>query len=293
MMPRTLLISFFALTLSAAPALASDARITAAWATGPERAERVQLLVADGSLTDIELTQAMASSDWRVRQQAAVVHGWRATPELYADWAERPAARTRAGVLRFRGPELADTRLAPLFLERLLEQPGGDMQQALIEVLPRTGGDWAEAFVGLMQTEPDVRVRAVLAASMSDAPKGPALEGMRLGLADSSAQVRGEAARAAGWSEHGDQLIAELIRALGDSDAYVRAMAARSLGTKRAASAFDALAPLLRDSDAEVRLRALRSMARIDADALALRPELADLAQDADERVARAANSLR
>ena len=293
MMSRTLMISLFALALGTAPALASDARIVDAWAAGPERADRVQSLVADTSLTAAELADAMNSADWRVRQQAGVVHGWRSYPELYADWSVRQAAPTRAGMLRFRGSELADTRLAPLFLERLLQDPSVAYEQALIEVLPRTGGDWADAFVGLLRTESDDRMRAVIAASMSEAPRKQALAGIRLGFEDASAQVRGEAARAAGWSDHGDLLIPELMAALGDSDAYVRAMAARSLGTKRAADAFDALATLLRDDDAEVRLRALRSMTRIDGEAMAARPELGDLAQDPDERVSRAAQSLR
>jgi HEAT repeat protein len=293
MMSRFVLVSLFALALGSAPALAMDARIADGWAVGPERAERIEALVADTALTDADLAEAMGSADWRVRQQAAVIHGWRTFPELYAEFSVREAAPTRTGMLRFRGSELADARLAPLFLERLLQEPGVAYEEALIDVLPRTGGDWAEAFVAMMRTEPDERYRAVLAASMKDAARKPALEGIRLGLADASAQVRGEAARAAGWSEHGDQLIAELIAALADSDAYVRANAARSLGTHRATQAFAALAPLLADADAEVRLRALRSMARIDGDALAARPELSDLAQDPDERVARAAQSLR
>ncbi len=292
MMPRMLGL-MVALALAASSALAADPRLTDAWDTGPDRASIVRSLVADASISDADLAVAMASPDWRVRQQAALVHGWRAHPELYAEFSVREAAPTRAGMLRFRGPEVADARLAPLFLERLLEEPGVAYEEAIIEVLPRTGGDWADAFVGMMKTEQDERYRAVLAASMKDAPRAPALEGMRLGLADASAQVRGEAARAAGWSEHGDQLVAELIAALGDPDAYVRAMAARSLGTHRVAVAFDALAPLLRDPDAEVRLRALRSMARIDGETLAGRPELSDLAQDPDPRVARAASSLR
>lgn len=292
-MSRTVLISLFALALGSAPALAMDARIAAGWDLGPERADRVEALVADAALTEADLAEAMGSADWRVRQQAAVIHGWRAFPELYAEFSVREAAPTRSGMLRFRGTELGDARLAPLFLERLLQQPEPAYKLALIDVLPRTGGDWAEAFVGLMRTETDPGYRAVLVASLKEAPRKPALEGLRSGLVDASAQVRGEAARAAGWSEHGDQLIAELISALGDSDPYVRAMAARSLGTHRATQAFDALVPLLADADAEVRLRALRSMARIDPDATAARPELSDLAQDPDERVSRAAESLR
>ncbi len=289
MIARTVILM---LALGASSAWADD-RLTTPWEPGAERADRIQQLVDDAGLGTAELSEALASPDWRVRQQAAVVQGWRAYPELYADWSLRDAHPTRNGVLRFRGPDLADARLAPLFLERLLQEPGTAYEQALIEVLPRTGGDWAEAFVGMLETEDDPRFRAVIAASLSDAPRKQALEGLRKGLQDSEAQVRGEAARAAGWSEHGPELVPDLVEALGDDDPYVRAMAARSLGTHRAATAFDALAPLLGDADADVRLRALRSMSRIDGDALAGMGVLDDLAQDPDERVARAARSLR
>jgi HEAT repeat protein len=292
MMPRTLTL-LLALALGASAALAADHRLVDAWEQGPDRAAHIEALVADTQLSDAALAQAMTSADWRVRQQAAVVHGWRHHPDLYASFATRQAAPTRAGMLRFRGADLADARLAPLFLERLLQQPSTDHQAALIEVLPRTGGDWAEAYVALIPQQADQQLRAMMVASMRYAPKAQALEGIRLGLDDGDAYLRGEAARAAGWSEHGEGLAPELMRALADLDPYVRAMAARSLGTHRVAQAFEALVPLLGDSDAEVRLRAMRSMARIDAEAMAARPELTDLAQDPDERVSRAAQSLR
>ncbi len=293
MMPRMLLALFCGFALAASPVLAADARLTAAWDRGPERAELIHELVADNDLSDHELAEAMLSPDWRVRQQAAVVHGWRQHPELYQRFAVEQAAPTRAGMLRFRGPDLADTRLAPLFLERLLQGPDSSYQEALIEVLPRTGGDWGDAFVGLFREEQDARVRSVLVASMRQAPREPAVSGIRLGLTDVSAEVRGEAARAAGWSEHGLELVADLVDTLPDQAPYTRAMAVRSLGYLRATQAFDALLPLLADSDPQVRLNAINALERLDAERLAQRPELGSLAHDADPRVVRAALRVR
>ncbi len=292
MMLRTLFLAT-ALAFGASSAFALDARLATPWERGVQRVDTIQALVADTSLDAAELAEAMASPDWQVRQQAAVVHGWRAYPELYATFDTRQAAPTRAGVLRFRGPELADARLAPLFLERLLQQRDPAYQQALLEVLPRTGGDWAQAFVAMMTTEQSAGARAFMVASLRYGEIEHAAEGIRVGLADADADVRGEAARAAGWHKQGAVLADDLVAVLGDSSAYTRAMAARSLGYLRAASAYDALLPLLRDSDAEVRLQTLHALERLNAADLATRPELDDLAHDADPRVVRAAQSLR
>ena len=228
-MPRvpTLLFVFL---LGSAQALAMDTRLATAWEPGPARASHIQTLVADGSLTDEALAEAMASPDWQIRQQASVVFGWRSWPELYARFAVEQAAPTRAGVLRFRGSELADVRLTPLLLERLVEQPEPAYELALIEALPRTGGDWGEAFVSLIQSEEDPSLRAVLVASMRWAPDAPAFAGIRAGLGDPDGDVRGEAARAVGWHEHGAALADELVGTLSDDHPYARAMAARSLG---------------------------------------------------------------
>jgi hypothetical protein len=292
MMMRSLIL-FAGLALAATPAFALDARLAQPWEQGPERADRVRSLVADPGLTEAELAEAMTSADWRVRQQAAVVHGWRSWPELYERFDAQQAIPTRGGVLRFRGDELADPRLAPVFLERLLEGPEPAMRLALLEVLPRTGGDWAQGYVDLMAQEQDPETRGFMVASLRFADAEHGIEGIRIGLKDDSALVRGEAARAAGWHEQGGSLGSELAAACGDADAYVRAMAARSIGYRGVSGAWGAVTPLLRDADAEVRLRALRTLERLDVEALRALPELDDLAHDADPRVRRAATSLR
>jgi HEAT repeat protein len=105
--------------------------------------------------------------------------------------------------------------------------------------------------------------------------------------------VRGEAARAAGWSDHGSEVVDDLVSVLVDHEPYVRCMAARSLGYLRAGQAFEALLPLLADSDAKVRLTAVNALERLDAHRLAARPELTDLAHDPDPGVVRAAERVR
>lgn len=282
-----------ALLLGSSAVLAADARLVEPWSQGPERAQTIASLVADSGLTQAELAQAAQSGDWRVRHQAAVVAGWRAHTELFERFELEPAYPTRAGFPRFRGPELADKRLAPLFVERLLQGPSYDMKLALLEVIPRTGGDFGDSFVGLLREEDDTRLRGIMVASLKNADRDATLEGLRLGFADVDGAVRGEAARAAGWSDHGSELVPELVEALGDTQAYTRAMAARSLGYLRAGQAFDALLPCLADSEPDVRLNAINALERLDAERLAARPELNDLAHDPDPGVVRAALRVR
>ncbi|MFH1468185.1 MAG: HEAT repeat domain-containing protein [Pseudomonadota bacterium] len=287
-------VALCALLLSLSPAARADqVSLHIPWRQGPARAALIQPLVVDPTLSDAALAEVAASPDWRLRQQAALVLGWRQTPELFARFQVEQPLPAANGMARFRGEDLADARLAPLFLERLLERPGAAEEWALIEVLPRTGGDWAEAFVGLMAEEGDPQVRSVLAASMRWAPASAAAEGVRAALADGEGLVRGEAARAVGWRKDGAALAAELIPLLGDAEAYPRAMAARSLGYLKVTSAFEALRPLLGDPDADARLQALHAMERIDEAALKGLPEVSRLVADPDPKVARAARELR
>jgi HEAT repeat protein len=278
--------------LLAPAALAADSRLATPWAEGPARAALVHALTVDPTLSDADLAEVAEGPDWRLRQQAALVLGWRQHPELFARFQDEEPLLAVNGLARFRGEELADPRLAPLFLERLLERPGAAEEWALIEVLPRTGGDWAEAFVGLMAEEDDPQVRSMLAASLRWAPAEPAADGLRAALRDPSGLVRGEAARTVGWRKDGAMLGADLISVLRDTEPYARAMAARSLGYLHVTSAFDALRPLLGDPDAEARLQALHALERLDAAKLRGLPEVARLRDDPDPKVVRAAGAL-
>ncbi len=239
------------------------------------------------------LSEALQSPDWRIRQQAGLAQGWQSWPDLYTRFQVEQAFPTRNGLPRFRGPAVADARLTPLFLERLLREPDPGLQLALIDVLPRTGGDWSQAMVELASQQQDERLRSVMVASLRYADDAWALQGLRAGLQDTSELVRAEAARAAGWHDSGATLASELISASSDDDAYVRAMAARSLGYLQLSAAFDSLALLLADPEARVRLQAINALERLDPQRLAEQPLLAVLARDPDPAVARAAQRVR
>lgn len=239
----------------------------------------------------VGVAQLSQSRDWRVRQQAAAISAWSDAPdaaELAWDLAPR---ETRAGYPRFHEPALRDAPVAPILLERLRTQGEDEaVRMALVELLPRVGGEWsallAEAYAE--EAQPGVRMMMVEAARRADDPDA-AQALLALGAADSAPTARAAAIRTAAYLDG----TAALIRGgLGDADSLVRADAARAAGWVEDTAATTALQGLLRDPDAEVRLRALRAIERIDPGALRGAPVLTDLAQDADPRVARAAGAL-
>lgn len=266
--------------------LGFSALVTLAAFAGAPLPEHLQAVEAVG------VAQLSQSGDWRVRQQAAAITAWNDDPdaaELAWDLAPRV---TRAGFPRFHDPALRDSGVAPIILERLRTQGEDEaVRMALVELLPRVGGDWsallAEAYAD--EHQPGVRMMMVETARRADDPDA-AQALLALGAADRAPTARAAAMRTA---PHIDGA-ASLVRAgLSDADAMVRADAARAAGWLEDDAAITELRALLRDGDGEVRLRALRAIERIDADALRGDPIVADLAQDADPRVARAAASLR
>ena len=93
---------------------------------------------------------------------------------------------------------------------------------------------------------------------------------------------------AAASHERGAELVPELRRALGDSDAGVRSGAARSLGLLQVPGVGAELRPLLRDPEAQVRLDALRALERLGL----ATPVAPELVADPDPRVARVARRI-
>jgi HEAT repeat protein len=90
----------------------------------------------------------------------------------------------------------------------------------------------------------------------------------------------------------GPELERTLLAALGDQDAMVRAGAARSVGVLAISAGFDAVAPLLGDASAEVRLHALGALRRLDSSRAKSLAAVPPLTGDADPRVARVAQTL-
>jgi HEAT repeat protein len=183
----------------------------------------------------------------------------------------QPSA-TRAGFLRFTDDAIHDPRAARVFLDRLesgTESEG--VRAALVEALPRTGGDYAGAIVELMAKERSPIVRAAYVHTARRAPAVEAIAIARRGLVDSSPEVIGEAIRATASLTDGAKLADSLRGALSSSEAQVRLEAARAIGILRIAVAKTELDALAFDASPEVRREAARALTRIDARATSTR----------------------
>jgi HEAT repeat protein len=201
--------------------------------------------------------------------------------------------RTRAGSLRFSTRAVHDPAAAAVFLHRLRE--GGEdeeVRRALVEALPRTGGDYGDALVDLLSDEDSAAVRVAMVGALRRAGTAAADTGLRLAIADRSPAVRAEAARVMGSRPDADAFEDVLADALTDQAPRPRAAAARSLGIVGDPSVLDPIAALWTDPDAEVRLEALRAASRIDPGAVRTRPDADALRDDPDPRVQRAAARL-
>lgn len=211
---------------------------------------------------------------------------------LAADaWDLEPSV-TRAGSYRFLLPDERDQELTDGLLARLRDgDEDAAVRQALVEALPRSGGDWSAVTALYAAEVAPVRATMVDGARHADPELATTL--VRLALADADWEVRAAGARAAGWqTELGDALAADVLGALDDGHPEVRAFAARSAGWL-ALDAFAQVEPLLSDVDPTVRLNSLRALERMDEDRLRTLPVLATLEGDADPRIARAVAGLR
>jgi hypothetical protein len=202
---------------------------------------------------------------------------------------------TRAGTLRLTGPLVRRAEAAPILLERLVSgRESAAVRAALVEALPRTGGEFAAVLVDLLPNEDDVVVREAIAAALGRTDARSAIDGLRIALADTDAGVRAEAARSLGQHANGASALAELRAALSDADEATQLAAIRAIGALRQADpdVDAALAALLADKRTEIRLNALRALGRIDPAYARALPELSQLRRDADPRIAAVADEL-
>ncbi|MCO4769406.1 MAG: HEAT repeat domain-containing protein [Deltaproteobacteria bacterium] len=236
-------------------------------------------------------TTALAA-DWEERLSVALTQGWQTQPDTWTRLEAQQPRATRAGHLRFMGPEFNSEAALPLALDRLAhgEEPE-PVRAALADVVGRFSADWGDALVELLAEEPAGSVRAVLVLGLRGVAADEAEAGFTIALRDSHAEVRQVAALTVARRADGAVVAPALVDSLSDPSAAVRAAAAQSLGVVGDAQATDALLPLLSDADASVRLRALSALDRLDRSALSA-PQLRTLSADADSRVARRASKL-
>ena len=170
---------------------------------------------------------------------------------------------TRAGFLRFTDGAIHDPRAARVFLDRLesgTESEG--VRAALVEALPRTGGEFADAVVELMAKERSPIVRAAYVHTARRAPATQAIAIAERGFADASPEVVAEAIRATATLADGAKLASALRSSLSSSDATVRLEAARAIGVLKIAIAKTELDALAFDVSPEVRREAARASTR-------------------------------
>lgn len=280
------------LGLGASPALASPDALLLLYGRDADYVSARDAVVRDGP-GSASLDAALQHSDWRVRSTAGAIRRWREDPAAASEvWSAQPS-RTRAGLPRFVDPSILAADNTPVLLERLLHgQDGSSVRTAVAEAIPRAGGDWAEAFVDLLDEERDPAVRAVLAGGLSRAPEALAVAGVERALHDAEPGVRLAALDVLG-RVNVPVLDAALLVALDDASPAVRAEAAFVCGALDRAESWDAVRGLLRDSDAAVRLNALGAVQRLDPVAASRLAELGALAQDPDARVAALAGRVR
>ncbi len=245
-------------------------------------------MVAEAS--DSELAALEAGADWQKRVLAMDVRAWqfnRAVAMLA--WSAEPVPY-RGNLLRFGDPRLLVADAAGPILARLVW--GNDAQPvrvALAEAVGHTGPAWGSVAVAMYPFEADPLVREVLVEDAKGADKASAPQLVRLGLEDAVADVRATAARAASWVTPPTAVGDAVLAALDDADPIVRSEAARSMGWLDVEGGWQPLVGLLADSDARVRLQALRSLQRLDPVNAAALPQIEVLRQDKDMRVQKAA----
>jgi len=250
-------------------------------------------LVYGPALAEDELVVLAEHPDWRVRETAAIVLGWRNQPSLFQAIQDVRPVQARSGRQDLRHEAFAQTEARPAVVERLLH--GSDspaVRSGLVVHLVGKGDDWGRLAVHILAEELSGEVRVALVWALRHAAGEAAMDGAHLGLMDSDAGVRAQACRTIGFHEGGAVLVPELLGLLDDDDGRVRGDAARALGWLRAEAATDALVPGLSDSVPEVRLHSLRAISRLDPSGNSLLPWLGALVDDQDPRVARLARRL-
>lgn len=234
-------------------------------------------------------TELVQTADWRSTLDAQMAQAIADEPEAVAAFAELQPIQNRAGQLFLITP---DTEYRTVLLaDRLLNgDDPGEVRTALARQLAPAGKSNPELMVGLYQAEEDPLVRSALVHGLRRVDGDLALPLIAASLESADNTERFEAAQVAGMHAEGAALAPELSAVLSDSDPMVRQAAARSLGVHRVSDSAQALAPLLQDDSATVRLAALNALEKVDPAQAAVLS--ASMTQDADPRVARAAKRI-
>ena len=232
--------------------------------------------------------------EWAVDIHAAAESVWASNPEGAASAWDAQPGKTRAGFLRFSGPVVSDPALMPILAARLAQgHDTPEVRVALAESLWRTGGDWDWVAVRILAEEADPSVREVIVDTLRHASGDAVLSALETSGADDDPDVRAAAMRSLGRVEGGAAFSHIILDGLSDEATEVRGFAARSAGWMELDAAWELLTGLLTDPHPETRLKSLRALEDIDANRLSSLPQLVTLERDTDHRVARLATGCR
>ncbi len=257
-------------------------------APDPEWVEMRDGLVREADESELKAWETGDDLDRRVLAMDA--RTWQSDPSLaMLVWSSAPSPY-RGRLLRF-----ADTRLVapgaagPLLARLLHGKEPADVRVALAAAITHTGPAWPPLMADLLAEEADVMVRVMFVDGAAHAPSADVAGIVRLGAADAAGPVRAAAARSAAYAHPASSVADLVLAALNDPEAEVRAEGARSAGWLKLEAGWSPLVARLADTDAQVRLQALRALQKLDPVRAASLAEVRSLRSDTDSRVQRAA----
>lgn len=179
-----------------------------------------------------------------------------------ATFLDHPNATVRLATVQALGG-VGEKSAAPLVVRAILEDPDRDVRESAVRALPRVGAEGLVPRIvsGLKSPEALTRVSAVKALQVLK--EKSAVPEIRPLLADPDAEVACSALDALAVFGDGDSVPA--IRKLvgGHASHFVRAAAARALGSLGTKEAGGVLVPLLGEEDVGVRESAAEALARL------------------------------
>ncbi len=219
-------------------------------------------------------------ADWRAWAEAESQRVAREDPASFQALGAMVPITTRGGKLRFLTPVVRRPGAAPVLLSRLARKADPPpVRRAIVEVLPFTGGPYAEAIGDLLAGETEPSVRAELAAILERAPLDTTSPAVRRALADTDPQVRAAALFAVAGRADGASYTDAIVSALSASDPDARRAAIHAAGVLRLGAAKPALRALIAGRGAHG-ADALLALFRVDPEETRARGDLDELAVD-------------
>jgi len=205
-------------------------------------------------------------------------------PEISLRVDEMRPIKNRAGAWFFPGADLAKPAAQLLIQDRILSRD--DEASVRVALVYALDSEHRFSWSIIESEEADVRAAMLHGYKGLNTPTSAVV--LSRALQDSSADVRAEAARLAGYRSDLTDLKPHLMSGLRDESADVRQLAVRSLGWLGVADAFGPVSTLLQDPEPNVRIAAVRALGKMDLPKARALPELKALATDTEPAVQRA-----